>query len=119
MRSDKTLKKWYRYVNKKFFDNELPDDTCVRWADEDEDGEGFEERYFGVADKIDGKYIIIMSRELNKPFVVRMSTLIHEMLHVKTELRDNHGESFNNQLNKLIDKGLFKKGAIKEGITLF
>lgn len=119
MRSDKTLKKWYRFLNHKFFHNELPDDVCVRWSDEDEDGEGFEERYFGVADKIDGKYVIVLSRELNKSFMVRISTLAHEAIHIATGLKDNHGPAFDRYHKLLTERGLFKKGAIRKNLTLF
>jgi hypothetical protein len=31
VRSDRTLLRLYRLVNKKFFDNTLPHDTCVRY----------------------------------------------------------------------------------------
>lgn len=95
---------------------------CVRWADEDEDGEGFEERYFGVADRAnDGyhSYVIIMSRVLNRPAMTRFSTLGHEMIHVATELRDNHGPAFAKWHQILTDRGFFKKGALRKGLTLF
>jgi hypothetical protein len=122
LRSDKTLKKYYRLINKKFFENQLPDNVCVRWADEDEDGEGFEERYFGIADRAnDGyhEYVIVMSRSLNRPAVTRLSTLAHEMCHIATELRDNHGPAFERWRQTIADRGIFKKGALRKGLTLF
>lgn len=122
MRSDTTLKKYYKLINKKFFENQLPNNVCIRWANEEEDEEGFEEKYFGVADyAADGyhKYVIIMSRGLNRPVSTRMSTLAHEMIHIATELRDNHGPAFDKWHKTLTERGLFKKGALRKGLTLF
>ncbi len=122
MRSDRTLKKWYRFINKKFFENQLSQNVCVRWADEDEDGQEFEETYFGVACLArDGyhDYEIILSYELNRKFTVAMSTLAHEMIHIATELRDNHGPVFAKWHQILTDRGFFKKGALRKGLTLF
>jgi hypothetical protein len=122
LRSDKTLKKWYRTINRRFFENKLPDDVCVRWSEEDEDGEEFEERYFGIADRAnDGyhSYVIVMSRGLNRPAVTRLSTLAHEMIHIATELRDDHGPAFAKWHQTLTDRGFFKKGALRRGLTLF
>jgi SprT-like family len=120
MQSDPTLKKWYRFLNKKFFSNQLTNNVCVRWSNED-DEESFEEKYFGVADKgIDGhEYEIVMSRELNHSASVRMATLAHEMIHIATELKDNHGPAFELWRQTLSDRGLFKKGAVRKGLTLF
>lgn len=122
MRSDRTLKKYYRLINRKFFDNELPDDVCVRWSNEDDDEEGFEDRYFGMATRADDgyhSYVIIMSRALNIKDCVRLSTLAHECCHIATGLRDNHGPAFSAWHQKLTDRGLFKKGAVRKGLTLF
>ena len=121
MQSDPTLKKWYKYINKKFFHNELTNKVCVRWSNEDDEDQ-FEEKYFGTADKAnDGyhEYEIVMSRELNKSASTRMATLAHEMIHVATELRDNHGPVFERWRQTLSDRGLFKKGAVRKGLTLF
>jgi hypothetical protein len=121
VKSDKTLKKWYRFLNHKFFHDELPNNVCVRWSDEDEE-DGFEERYFGVADYADDryhKYQIILSYPLNRKFTVMASTLAHEMVHIATELKDNHGPAFDRYHKLLTERGLFKKGALRKNLTLF
>jgi hypothetical protein len=121
MKSDPTLKRWYKFLNKKFFHNELTNNVCVRWSDED-DEENFEDKYFGIADRAcEGphEYVIIMSRPLNSRSTVRMATLAHEMVHIATDLKDNHGPAFEAWRQTLADRGLFKKGAVRRGITLF
>jgi len=47
------LKRWYNLINKKFFDNQLPTNTCVRWINELEQ-EKFEEMYFAWTSNIEG-----------------------------------------------------------------
>src|SRR5574337_2232107 len=95
MQSDRTLLKHYHRINKRFFDGACPDKVCVRWANEDEEKETrWEDRYFGWAERTDGPhhdYLIVMSRPLNKKWLVRISTLVREMLHLATALRDDHG----------------------------
>lgn len=117
MRSDRTLKAWYRELNTRWFDNELPDNVCVRWAEDDD-----EEKDFGSADLChDGyhKYQILLNRESCSPVMTRLAILIHEMIHVKLELRDDHGPAFERVRKELSDKGIFKKGAVYKGVTLF
>jgi hypothetical protein len=45
--------------------------------------------------------------------------LLHETIHVATQLNDNHGEAFSDWHMKLTERGAFKKGAMIRGITLF
>jgi hypothetical protein len=123
MKSDPTLKKWYRLINKKFFDSKLPKDVCVRWAEPFEDhDERWEEKYFGSADAAkDGahSYVIVMSRIKNTAASVRMLTLAHEMCHVATECKDDHGPAFEEWRQYIGDRGFFKKGAVRKGLTIF
>jgi hypothetical protein len=124
MRSNPALKSWYRKINKKFFDNQLTNNVCVRWANEDDDGEvsKFEEKFFGWADVADdGKheYVIVLSKKLNVPKSTRLTTLAHEMVHVATNLRDNHGEAFSEWHKVLTEKGFFEKGKLVKGLTIF
>ena len=121
MRSDPTLKKHYNFINKKFFLNELPRNVCVRWSNEEDDEGGFEDKYFGIAEYAkDGyhKYEIVMSRKMNLPASSRMLTLVHEMIHIATALKDNHGPVFEAWWGVLYDRGILKKGAIRKGITI-
>jgi hypothetical protein len=121
MRSDRTLKKHFNRINKKFFDGELTKKVCVRWLNEDEDDMRLEDKLFGFADRAcDGyhEYQIVMSREMNKPASSRMLTLVHEMIHLATDLRDDHGPAFEFVRQKLSDRGIYKKDAIILGLTI-
>ena len=118
MRSDKTLKRYYRLINKKFFHNELPNNVCVAYTD----GEYIdEERYFGWCDNGIGrhKYVLYINREKNPGFTAVLATLAHEMCHLGTSLRDDHGPAFEAQRQKIADRGIFKKGAVLKGLTIF
>src|ERR1700693_5595791 len=119
MRSDKSLKKHYTRINKKFFLGELPQNTCVRWLDPEQDDEAkLENKLFGYADKAeDGrhKYQIVLSRGLNGPASTRLTSLIHEMIHLATNLRDDHGEAFERVRQMLSDRGIYRKGAVIKG----
>jgi|ERR1035437_1100839 hypothetical protein len=126
MRSDPVLKKWYRKINKKFFDNQLTNSVCVRWSnDEDKDDDGrCEEKYNGwcMLDE-EGKfeYIIVVSDRLrkDKSLCTKVHTIVHEMCHVATKLRDQHGPAFEECRQFLADRGIFKKGALIKGLTIF
>jgi hypothetical protein len=127
VRSDKQLKRWYNLINKKFFNNELPNNVCVRWINETEH-EKFEEKYFAwtsnkgdipEADRGRHKYAIIISKTKNPGKTAVLASLAHEMCHVATEMRDDHGPAFEAQRKRLSDRGAFKKGAILAGLTIF
>ena len=121
MHSDKSLKSWYRKINKRFFLNELPNDVCVRYVNEDDDDEEerCEERYCGWSDRGDErhKYVIVISKTNDR--VARLATLAHEMIHVFTALKDDHGPAFERVRQMISDRGIFKKNAIYKGFTLF
>ena len=126
MRSDRTLLRWFRLINHKFFNNELPQDTCVRWADETDIKKDArcEDKYFGWADTADSEdrrhtYVIVLSREQNSKWCVRIGTLAHEMCHIATKLKDSHGAVFESQRQLIADRGIFKKHALRKGLTLF
>ena len=125
MRSDPTLKRWYKKINKRFFDNQLTNNVCVRWANEEDDGEqgvNCEDKFFGWADKANDNYhdyVIVLSRKMCKPVSTRLLTLSHEMCHVASDLKDNHGPVFEQWRNYIGDRGIFKKGALVRGLTIF
>jgi hypothetical protein len=123
VKSDRTLLKWYRTINRKFFDGACPERVCVRWADPDEEANDWEDRYFGEAsiseDDEHHDYQIVMSRKLNEKWIVRISTLVHEMCHLATDLKDNHGPAFEQWRQYVADRGIFKKHALRKGRTLF
>ena len=127
MRSDRTLRKYYRLINRKFFDNELPDNVCVRYLSEAEQDAGLEEKYFGWTSNLEGtshddgrhKYVIVISREKNPGWSAVLATLAHEMIHVSTGMRDAHGPVFEKKREMIADRGIFKKGALLRGCTIF
>ena len=121
VKSDKTLKRWYRRINKRFFDNQLTNNVCVRWANEAEAAH-FEEKYFGwmnVAEDGFHKWCIVLSREKCSSQSVKLLTLAHEMCHVFTGMRDDHGPAFEKAREYIADRGIFKKHALVKGLTIF
>lgn len=124
MQSNRALKKWYRGINKRFFNNELPDNVCVRWMDDSdlEEDEQCEENYNGFcfAEK-QGRHcaVIVLNTELKKDKGRLLSVLAHEMVHVKLNFKDSHGPAFERERLKLSDKGFFRKSTVLEGLTLF
>jgi hypothetical protein len=124
VRSDPVLRKYYRIINKKFFNEELPNNVCVRYVtDEDTDEEAeCERKYYGWTStglEKRHKYIIVISRVKNPGWPAKLSTLAHEMVHCATGLRDGHGKAFSDWHEILTSRGLFRKGAILRGLTIF
>ncbi len=123
MNSDKTLKRWYKIINKKFYRNALPSNVCVRYTNEDDEDEEerCEEKYYGWAEKAEGRhsYLIVISKAKNPGRTARCATLAHETVHIATELRDDHGKAFSDWHERLTERGLFRKGAVLRGLTLF
>lgn len=123
MRSDPTLRRWFREINRKFFGNTLPDNVCVRWAAPNEGDEEFcEDKCFGWATKLVNPYHtheIVLSRTLNTRLSARLSTLAHECCHVYLDCRDDHGAAFERTRQMIADRGIFKKGALAKKLTIF
>ncbi len=124
MRSDPRLKRWYRIINKKYFDNQLTNNVCVRWSNENdnEEEERCEEKYFGWADKaLDGRheYVIVLSKVKINSKSTKLLTLAHEMCHIATGLKDDHGDAFEQWRQYISDRGIFRKGALIKGLTIF
>ena len=117
MRSNRALKAWYREINTRFFENELTDNVCVRWAEEED--EEYDLASTDLADDGRHKYVILLNREKNTTRSIMLGSLIHEMVHVATELRDNHGSVFDGWRAVLAQRGIFKKGAVARRLTLF
>ena len=126
MQSDRTLRKYYNLINRKFFAGELPDNTCVRWTNEVEKEE-LEDTYFAFTSNVEGtewddgrhKYIIVISKEKNPGWTAVLASLAHEMCHVATEMKDSHGPAFETKRQMIADRGIFKKGALLKGLTIF
>jgi hypothetical protein len=124
VQSDKRLKRYYNLINKKFFNNELPHNVCVRYVNEDDKDEEYncEEKYYGwLSEPEDNrhKWTIIISKPKNPGRTALLTTLAHEMVHVATNKRDDHGPAFSEWHETLTARGLFRKSAVLKGLTLF
>jgi hypothetical protein len=110
MRSDPTLKRYYREFNRKFWGNTLPNNVVVRWGTDDDIYEGNLKRSdagvclrHGPHEPMEIVLDPVMRRE--KQYKHTKLTLHHEMIHVKTKNRDNHGPVFKKYRDMLIEKG--------------
>ena len=125
MRSDNRLKAWYREINTRFFDNELPDNVCVKWGEQEEEDEeeNWEEKYNGYTKRLEGDphhyAVIVINNELRTNHSIKLAILVHEMIHIATAFRDEHGPAFERYRELIGSRGIFKKGALLKGITLF
>jgi hypothetical protein len=124
MRSDKTLRRRYNQINKDFFGNKLSTRVCVRWiTPEDRQEEKGCENYYGWARRIYDEprhdYELVISRSMNIGWIQILATLVHEMCHIATETRDNHGPAFSEWHEILTLRGIFRKGALWKGKTIF
>lgn len=117
MRCDPNLKRWFRLINKKFFHGELPNNVVVRWAVEADCNQDF-----AYTQKLSGgqhKYLIVIDRAKNEQLTTLLNTLAHEMTHMATEFKDDHGPAFSRWHELLTKRGMFRKGALRKGLTLF
>lgn len=119
MRSDRRLLRWFNLIRRKFFYGEIaiPKSVCVRWATVDDE----DEKNLGSASLcLDGthKYQILLDPDHNTCLSHILVTLVHEMIHVATELKDCHDEPFEKVFRVLDQRGIFKLGAIRRNSTL-
>ena len=125
MRSDKTLKTWYNKINRRFFHGTLPSNICVRWISEEdlEEDEKLEEDNSGLAwkDDIESRHYgtIVISNDLRNDWRLAIAILVHEMCHVATDFRDEHGPAFEEWRRIIGERGIFRKSAIYKGLTIF
>jgi hypothetical protein len=123
VQSNRTLRRYYCAINRKFFNNELPDNVCVRYADDEDFDEGkpCAEILYGWCDKGDGRHVyqIAISKFKCPGSTAIVATLLHEMCHVYLQLRDDHGPAFERCRQMIADRGAFKKNAILPGLTIF
>lgn len=123
MRSNRALLRWYKIINKRFFNNQLTNNVCVRYADPDEADEiDCEYKEFGSASKASDdyhEYEIVLSKAMNTHLLTKLNTLAHEMIHVATDLKDDHGPAFETWRQYISDRGIFKKNALRKGLTIF
>jgi hypothetical protein len=122
MRSDPTLRRWFKKINERYFDNQVADNVCVRYATDDEVDKSENDRCFGwceFAEDGRNRFVIVLSRKHNELLTGRLSTLAHEMCHCMTDCKDSHGAAFERWRQYISDKGIFKKSALVKGLTIF
>jgi hypothetical protein len=132
VKSDRTLLKWYRRMNKRFFDGACPELVCIRYAKPGGEKREIEEKFFGWADDPSThtwphnekncrgcrhKFEIVLDE--TAPWISILSTLAHEMIHLATNMKDDHGPAFEYWRQYISDRGIFKKHALYKGHTLF
>jgi hypothetical protein len=90
-----SLRRWFRYYNKKYWNNELPDDTVLLWAPlTDAHGEArVKEIRLDPGLQLFPKFMRII--------------LLHEMAHLRN-LRWHHGKKFQNEIDRLYAAGAFR-----------
>ena len=114
--SNAELKKWYRKLNAKFFNGDLPDNVLLQWAtpEQEPDIASCEPRSDGT-----NCYKLLFNRLKNPTKTLLLSAMLHEMVHIATKYKDNHGPAFDAWHKKLTKRGAFKKGAVLKDVTLF
>lgn len=113
MRSHPTLKRWFRVLNAKWFDNALPDDTYV-FYDDVKFSTARHKRTYAEADWKTVPIIRINPalREQGWTSVIKES-LLHEMAHLEEQRRygrmGDHDENWEVIMRELALRGAFSK----------
>jgi hypothetical protein len=123
MRSDPTLRKWFRVLNRKWFDNKLPNETKIFYSEElIAEGERKPRHDYGDADwEAGGPPVIRINPLLREQgwYTAIRQTLIHEAAHIEAMrlgYRGEHGPVWEKIMRKLANQGAFSH---KNGISLF
>lgn len=114
------MKRWYNRLNRNFFDTALPSNVCVRRATSIEAVNGRkDEKVYAITTRGSGRYCyeIILTRQ--ETLTGTICTLAHEMIHVATEMRDDHGPAFEEWRHRIGERGFFRKNAVLRGVTMF
>lgn len=115
MRSNPTLRKWYKTYNRKYFHNQLPKDTKVYYEEELID-EGIRKQTYGEMDWTDKKAPEIRINPLLREqgwHSMILLTLLHEMAHVEKIQRklkgSDHGKAWEGIMLRLAKQGAFSE----------
>jgi hypothetical protein len=121
--SNRSLKYWYCHISDRFFRRgELPvRNVVVRWSAPEDDEYDIASTDYASSKR--NSYLIILNREKITTQSIKLSTLLHEMIHVatchKSDSDDGHGIEFEKWRVKLGARGAFLKGALIKNVTLF
>ena len=106
--TNKYLRGWYDKVNRKYFNNQLPQETLVIWRKPFVVGHGAEIVFFK-----DGRLLILVNPILRKIGAENhaIQSLIHEMCHLSLWCQKKnpatHGLLFQNEMKRLAKLGAF------------
>lgn len=99
MNSHWSLRRFYLYLNRKWFDGDLPSDTVVTW-------EPCVNAHGQCHDLGDGKFHIKIDTSLKGLHEFMLITLLHEMAHVKV-WDAKHGRKWRGEMRRLAAAGAF------------
>ena len=124
MQSDKRLKRYYNLINKKFFNNELPHNVCVRYVNEDDKDEDYncEEKYYGwLSEPEDNrhKWTIIISKPKNPGRTALLNTLAMRWFMLQRTNVTTTVQHFRNGMKSLLRGDCLGRAQCSEGLTLF
>lgn len=101
VRSNPTLKRLYRKLNKRWFGGRLPKDTIIVWSDILGTGAA-------RCSEEGGQYIIRLNTNYRSSRVVGLS-LLHEMAHIATfDEKAEHGPRWLAEMHRLSNAGAFE-----------
>ncbi len=115
-RSDRTLKRYYRRYKRQYpqLFGSLPDgrDIIIRWGDKRSDRDGLKSAvavtYSPAIDKEPWEIVFDKTLRRLKFWNIVKLTLFHEMCHVASRNRDNHGPAFQRRMKMLAANGAFR-----------
>lgn len=109
--TNKTLKKYFKRFNRKYFKNALDNDVVVRFSSIR--GCGVTSRQITTAKIGYGARLIVpvfrilINKTFRNSFSLTMPTLLHEMVHVEHWEYRGHGRDFNRRMLQLAKAGAF------------
>lgn len=101
MESHWSLRRFYLFLNRKWFDGELPADTVVTWEPCQTDCVWAECEH-----RLDGRYHIRIDPRMKDMKEFMLLLLLHEMCHVKV-WGANHGRRWKAEMRRLAARGAF------------
>lgn len=104
MKNDKTLKRWFREYNKRYFDNALPNAT-IFWEPAFVTTEDLGE----IWEKAPGVFIVRIDPAVKFCGDFTRIILLHEMMHLRLWPYRDHGEKFQAEKARLIFLGAYRK----------
>jgi SprT-like family len=111
--SNATLERWYKADNETYFDDKLPHNVSVKWADIPREKDGDVDMGDTAEDVQHRAYAIRIDRMSNVTWGTTLMTLRHEECHAAEDPylvgdEDEHGPRFQSCMINLAKAGAFK-----------